>query len=82
MFYSKGGRSNLHRIREVEHSNNADSPLCSTSFTSQSQNNLPSQNTEAESSISGLTSEYEDAESGKSFNFTFYQIAFSTVGVH
>jgi hypothetical protein len=65
MLYSQGGRSNLHRIREVEHSNNADSPLYSTSFTSQ--NHLPSQNTEAESSISGQTSEYEDAESGNYF---------------
>ncbi|KAJ3702627.1 hypothetical protein LUZ61_006332 [Rhynchospora tenuis] len=63
----KGGRSNLHRIREVEHSNNnADSPLYSTSFTSQS--HIPSQNTEAESSISGQTSEYEDAESVLQFN--------------
>jgi hypothetical protein len=66
MLYSQGGRSNLHRVREVEHNNNnADSPLYSTSFTSQ--NHLPSQNTGAESSISGQTSEYEDAESGKLF---------------
>ncbi|XP_078164886.1 calmodulin-binding transcription activator 3-like isoform X5 [Carex rostrata] len=74
----KGGRSNLHRIREVEHSNNADSPLCSTSFTSQSQNNLPSQNTEAESSISGQTSEYEDAESVLQFNASVSKAKFES----